>query len=153
MNAASRSQRPKLSNVLLVLLLMNSAGCQGVPEVRFIVPDGFSGPLIIVEDESGVTVSETAGVYEVVFPESGVLRVTDDNFVRDEHHFAAFRASGETIPLYPEGYVVEGLFGGAFTSDPIPHTYYFVGSEQFASSFDMERYWQEFESESEEVNE
>jgi hypothetical protein len=73
------------------------------PEVLFIIPDGFSGPLRIVKDSSdGRQLTLVTNRLVIEFPENGIVAVKDFAPLEKPHVLIAQYSSGPLLKVDPE---------------------------------------------------
>ena len=118
------------------------------PDIVFVLPDHFRGPIVIVEDEQGVRLQSIRGVYIVVVPAARVVRVRSFFPFNDWHkEFTAtseqFAPSGRSlVNLVPRpdevalrclGTSSRGINGKEFKDRLV----YFLGTEKESADYDV----------------
>jgi len=115
---------------LFAILTLAIVGCSDSLDrpIRFVVPDGFSGPFIIVSNANYPNVIEKhADRYELAVPSDGVIRTQNIDIFHRWHKATATFESGKPFPAYdsPESLLHAGESG---TSDDKTFiSWYFVG--------------------------
>jgi len=120
---------------LAVLALAGGCGWQ-TREIEFVVPDGFSGPFIIIDGDGGQSGAFRDGKLTLTVPDTRILVVDDDSAFSEWTTRTARYANGDVLAIDNE---FEGsltaLRGGGHSSGvhgeliiPPHHTYY-VGTE------------------------
>lgn len=51
------------------------AGCRSEPPVLFIVPDRYSGPIVVMDDPAAPPLELVNGRYEIVVPTQGFVKI------------------------------------------------------------------------------
>jgi hypothetical protein len=83
--------------LLAAILLLTLTGCS--PHVDFVVPNSFHGMIYLITDPTnGVVIKSRDGLYTVMVPSGGKLRVQDLGFLERWHREEAHFANGERIP-------------------------------------------------------
>src|SRR5690349_1793854 len=90
--------------VVAVVVLLVVSGCGNLLEdLVFVLPAGYSGPFVVVEDPNAPEIPYQNGAYTIHVPESGVVRVKSASILSRETDQSARRGS---VPLPLEGRVV-----------------------------------------------
>jgi hypothetical protein len=128
----------------LILLLLISAGCDqsGAP-VEFIVPNGFSGPVWVVEDaQRGRPIPKVGSRYRIEVPENGVVRVSSTQPLRQWHSESARYTDGTPLPVehgadVPElAVALRGGYGVGLSGSPTASFLaFFVGTKAQGQKF------------------
>ena len=93
-------QSPPLAMSLIVLVFIAS-GCSGIiePTINLVVPDGFVGPILVLEDPHAPAYPQGNMSYQVEMPQSGVLFVKSKGFLDQSARWVVRRKNGDLIPL------------------------------------------------------
>jgi hypothetical protein len=152
-NAPKLLRISALAIVLLVIaaLIGASLGLIGLwailnePEIRFVVPNGFRGGFIIVEDSNGVDLGGPfSRTYLVRVPVSRVVKVKSFARLQSWHRPSIQTGENEPVSMVnldpPDnaiemrlGGTCEGFIGGVKYRE---RTYYFIGTAAEAAGFD-----------------
>ncbi|MES2790123.1 MAG: hypothetical protein V4719_10905 [Planctomycetota bacterium] len=127
-------------SILLCSIALSSCNPMGYPTVRFLVPNGFSGPFIIVEDPLGEPIEAKHGITTFSIPASGVLKVKSAAVLQGTMTIEARRVNGEQIPLDHEASPTQiALRGGGKmkASDSEPFFGFFIGTESAQIAVDF----------------
>jgi hypothetical protein len=127
---------PRFSlRTLMVVMLLGGAvflsGCGGSACIKFVLPPGFRGPFIIMEDPNGRDGTSTGNDLTITVPPSGIALIKDDAlFFRDASRIAVFD-DGAPLQLETRGDgTTIALRGGTHSSglNIAPHHEYYVGT-------------------------
>ncbi len=132
----------RAATIVAFLALILLHGCsEKQSEVQFIVPDGFRGEILIIEDnENGLDNSGENGVYKYVIPKNGRLLVKSFEPFRKWHQERTSFANGDVIAnenTQGNNHKIR-FFGGGVTRDQTnPHAtrVYYVGTKEEAEKY------------------
>jgi hypothetical protein len=114
---------------------LQGCGRAAIP-VRFIIPDGYRGEVIIYYDEPAGNELPTAdGVLVVQVPGSGILHIKDKGPFFSAHTVTASYASGQDLPYgFGAGSVGDDMVAfrdlGSGVRDHVRYVHYFVGTKK-----------------------
>lgn len=72
-----------------------AAGNSG--SIQFILPNDFSGVIKIAENQNGIDVNQTNGVYEITVPENGNVSIKTATFFKTWHNENAVYRNGSAL--------------------------------------------------------
>jgi hypothetical protein len=137
-----------IARVLLIAGLVALAGCGGggspdpePPTVVITVPKGFTGPVWVVADPSGIDVPSQDRVYRVPVPKNGLVRVKSTKLLEEKHKPAGAYDDGSPLAFEDADPNVVCLRGGAIRAliaraeQEITYVVYYVGDEAQAVKF------------------
>lgn len=122
-------------------------------DIEYVLPDGFTGPFIIVVADDGADAVTDRWKYTVVtVPQSGKVTIRDDSFLHESSFVKARYSNGERIPI--GGIDTETSFalwmGGWSSGQNLvkrlkygPAHKYFVGSRSEFEEFDFHNFMAE----------
>ena len=83
------------------MIMLATLGCrfQSPPEVKFVIPNGFYGPIIVMNDKNGARLLRRDGAYIIDVPESGVVKIRSVSIFEQMTAQSATYADGQRIPF------------------------------------------------------
>ena len=112
--------------------------------MSFVLPDGFQGPFLVVEDANAPPIERKNGDFVVSIPESRIVRVKSLSLLRDWHQERASYRNGKTLPVGPHAGADVGTSVVALRSrgigahnDRPDVAHFFVGTESDAYEYDF----------------
>ena len=140
MRATRRLCLPGMSMGVALLVWTTSCARLVEPTIDLVIPNDFSGPVLMIEDPQGMAVAESGSTYRVVLPKCGVVYVRSAGFLRESATWKVRRVNGESVPIDSQATDIQLAFrfGGwrswQHSSGRLEH---FVGTAQQFESFDF----------------
>jgi hypothetical protein len=132
--------RTRLTVLGVCLTLVFTLGCQGSQKsLQFIIPNGFSGPFVIVERQDGLVLKSEQPTAVIHVPNSGLVLLTSFDELRLWRHHSASFAGGPPIGVYEVRDNEIALRGGGLVArNGRERIEYFVGTLQEFQEFSFD---------------
>lgn len=135
-------QLSHLDTTILVVALCTMMSCSQLiePTIELVVPDEFSGPILMIEDPKGIVVKKVNGTYRISLPECGVLQLQSTAFLKASASWKVRRGNGTLIPIDSEARESQTAlrFGGWRSwQHPTGRYEHFIGNAREFEAFDF----------------
>lgn len=129
--------------ITMILLLTAVAGCSVDPTRLIVIPDGYSGPILLVVDPTAPPLRSESGTIVIRIPQSGILKVQDLGPLQEMAQWKVQTYSGKKVRNEEEATSSEVAFrhGGTRSgNDGFTYSEDFVGTVTDMREFDSWSY-------------